>query len=137
MTVWRSAGAPLSGFGHLAGYHDDCETRTRRALGERTFAAALKHGARLSYDEALAYGLEEDRPAAAEPAEPAPLTRRETEIARLVAQGMTNKEIAASLVIAQRTAEGHIEHILTKLDFNSRSQIAMWVGEQARTSHER
>ena len=48
---------------------------------------------------------------------------------------MTNKEIAASLVIAQRTAEGHIEHILTKLGFNSRAQIAVWVGEQARSSH--
>jgi DNA-binding CsgD family transcriptional regulator len=35
-------------------------------------------------------------------------------------------------VIAQRTAEGHIEHIMTKLGFNSRAQIAVWVGEQAR-----
>ncbi|MGN9787624.1 ATP-binding protein [Nonomuraea sp. ZG12] len=136
MTVWRSVGAPLSGYGHLAGYHDDCEARTRKALGEPAFTAAVRRGARLSYDEALAYGLEEDRPAEEEPAEPAPLTRRETEIARLVAQGMTNKEIAASLVIAQRTAEGHIEHILTKLGFNSRSQIAVWVGEQARASSE-
>lgn len=136
MTVWRSAGAPLSGYGHLAGYHDDCEARTRKALGGPAFTAALRQGARLSYDAALAYGLEEDRPAEEESAEPAPLTRRETEIARLVAQGMTNREIAASLVIAQRTAEGHIEHILTKLGFNSRSQIAVWVGEQARASRE-
>jgi DNA-binding NarL/FixJ family response regulator len=52
------------------------------------------------------------------------------EIAQLVAQGMTNKAIAASLVIAQRTAEGHVEHILNKLGFNSRAQIAAWVGEQ-------
>jgi DNA-binding NarL/FixJ family response regulator len=43
---------------------------------------------------------------------------------------MSNKEIAASLVIAQRTAEGHVEHILNKLGFNSRAQIAAWVSEQ-------
>ncbi|MET8008152.1 ATP-binding protein [Nonomuraea glycinis] len=135
LTVWRSAGAPLSGYGFMADYHDGCAARTRKALGETAFATALRQGARLSYDEALAFGLEEDRPAEEESAEPAPLTRRESEIARLVAQGMTNKEIAASLVIAQRTAEGHIEHILTKLGFNSRAQIAVWVGEQARASH--
>jgi non-specific serine/threonine protein kinase len=46
---------------------------------------------------------------------------------------MSNKEIAASLVIAQRTAEGHIEHILRKLGFGSRAQIATWVTEQAPT----
>ncbi len=59
-----------------------------------------------------------------------PLTSREQEIAELVAQGMSNKQIAARLVIAQRTAEGHVEHILTKLGFTSRSQIAGWVAER-------
>ena len=53
------------------------------------------------------------------------LTRREQEVG-LVASGLSNKDIASRLVIAQRTAEGHIEHILTKLGFNSRAQIAAW-----------
>ncbi|MGP3959508.1 ATP-binding protein [Nonomuraea sp. 3N208] len=137
-TVWSMVGAPLSGYGHLAGYHDACQVRTREALGEGAFAAAVRRGARLPYEEAVAYALAEDKPGGAEAGEApeareqAPLTRREREIAQLVAQGMTNKEIAASLVIAQRTAEGHIEHILSKLGFNSRAQIAVWVGEQAR-----
>jgi DNA-binding CsgD family transcriptional regulator len=48
-------------------------------------------------------------------------------VARLVAQGRSNKEIAAQLVISQRTAENHVEHILTKLGFTSRSQIAAWL----------
>jgi DNA-binding CsgD family transcriptional regulator len=61
-----------------------------------------------------------------------PLTAREREIADLVAKGLTNKEIAARLVIADRTAEGHVEHILTKLGFRSRSQIATWSTEQQR-----
>jgi hypothetical protein len=47
--------------------------------------------------------------------------------AGLVAAGLSNKDIASRLVISQRTAEGHIEHILTKLGFNSRAQIAAWV----------
>jgi DNA-binding NarL/FixJ family response regulator len=62
-----------------------------------------------------------------------PLTPREMEIARLVAQGMSNRAIAAALVIAQRTAEGHVEHILSKLGFSSRVQIAAWVGRHDRT----
>jgi len=44
-----------------------------------------------------------------------------------VARGLTNKQIAATLVISQRTAEGHVEHVLTKLGFTSRAQIAAWV----------
>ena len=55
------------------------------------------------------------------------MSRRELEVAQLVAKGMTDREIAAELVIAQRTAESHVQHILTKLGFRSRSQIAAWV----------
>ncbi len=55
------------------------------------------------------------------------MTRRETQIAELVARGMSNKQIAAKLVISQRTAESHVEHILQKLGFTSRAQIASWV----------
>jgi non-specific serine/threonine protein kinase len=63
------------------------------------------------------------------------LTPREKEIADLVARGMSNKEIAAALVISLRTAEGHVEHILAKLGFTSRAQIAAWGAEQrVRTS---
>ena len=56
-----------------------------------------------------------------------PLTPREMQVARLVAAGRSNKQIAAELVISQRTAEGHVEHILTKLGFSSRAQVAAWV----------
>jgi non-specific serine/threonine protein kinase len=59
------------------------------------------------------------------------LTKRERQVADLVAQGLTNKAIATQLVISQRTAQGHVEHILTKLGFTSRAQIAAWVAEHA------
>lgn len=54
------------------------------------------------------------------------MTPRERQIAQLVSEGLTNKEIAARLVIAPRTAEGHVQRILTKLGFSSRAHIAAW-----------
>jgi DNA-binding CsgD family transcriptional regulator len=58
------------------------------------------------------------------------LTPRELEVAALVAEGLTNKEIAARLFLAERTAEGHVEHIRDKLGFGTRSQIATWYARQ-------
>jgi DNA-binding NarL/FixJ family response regulator len=58
------------------------------------------------------------------------LTAREKEIAGLLAQGLSNKAIAKSLVIAQRTAETHVANVLIKLGLTSRSQVAAWVAEQ-------
>ncbi|WP_228714016.1 ATP-binding protein [Prauserella endophytica] len=57
---------------------------------------------------------------------PGPLTRREREIAALVSQGLTNRQIAAATHISERTAENHVQHILTKLGFTTRAQIAAW-----------
>ena len=54
------------------------------------------------------------------------LTRREREVADLVSQGLTNRELAARLVIAERTAENHVQHILVKLGLSNRSQLAVW-----------
>ena len=54
------------------------------------------------------------------------LTRREREVADLVSQGLTNRELAERLVIAERTAENHVQHILTKLGLSNRSQLAVW-----------
>lgn len=54
------------------------------------------------------------------------LTPREEDVARLVARGLSNREIAAELYVSERTAETHVQHILTKLGFGSRTQIATW-----------
>jgi DNA-binding CsgD family transcriptional regulator len=54
------------------------------------------------------------------------LSRREREVAALVARGLTNREIARALFLSERTAENHVQHILTKLGFGSRAQIAAW-----------
>jgi DNA-binding CsgD family transcriptional regulator/tetratricopeptide (TPR) repeat protein len=62
-----------------------------------------------------------------------PLSPRELEVARLVARGLTNKQIGQALYVSERTAENHVQHILTKLGLRNRSQIAVWAsGEPGR-----
>jgi len=60
------------------------------------------------------------------------LSKRELEVARLVASGMTSRAIAERLFLSERTVESHLEHILTKLGFSSRAQVAGWVAEHPR-----
>ena len=61
-----------------------------------------------------------------------PLTAREFEVARLIAKGLTNAEIADELSIAPKTASAHVEHILAKLGVSRRAEIATWVATVAR-----
>jgi DNA-binding NarL/FixJ family response regulator len=58
------------------------------------------------------------------------LSRREVEIAKLVAEGLTNKEVGQRLFIAERTVDNHVQHIFNKLGFNSRAQVAAWAATQ-------
>lgn len=69
-------------------------------------------------------------PKRSEAARPGGLTAREQETARLVAQGRSNREIADTLFIGERTVETHVSNILSKLGFTSRAQIAAWAVEQ-------
>lgn len=59
------------------------------------------------------------------------LTAREHEVAKLVARGFTNRQIADALVISERTAQNHVQHILTKLGFGTRAQIAAWASHDS------
>jgi ATP/maltotriose-dependent transcriptional regulator MalT len=61
------------------------------------------------------------------------LTERERQVATLVAQGHSNRTIAATLVVSERTIEKHIENVLSKLGFTSRAQIAVWAVERGLT----
>jgi len=58
------------------------------------------------------------------------ITRAEAAVAELVAAGLRNREIAERLVVSDRTVDNHVSHILTKLDFQNRSQIAVWWAER-------
>lgn len=108
-------------------YHDQCEQDARTSLGERAFVSAHRKGARLGDADAVAYALDERGSGTSTTPRSDPLTAREREIAALVAQGDTNSAIAAKLFISPRTVAGHVEHILAKLGFTSRTQIATWI----------
>ncbi|MFC4502610.1 MULTISPECIES: ATP-binding protein [Streptomyces] len=128
--LWRNAGTALSVFGpYLAEHHARCEEAVVRALGPAAYEKALTEGSRHDGPgRAIAFAL--DTGADTERADPAtavsPLTRRERQVAALVAQGMTNRQIAAALVLSPRTVDSHIDHILAKLAFSRRAQIATW-----------
>ncbi|RCW43198.1 non-specific serine/threonine protein kinase [Halopolyspora algeriensis] len=131
--MWEATRAAPAFYAPFAAEHDRYESRTRAILGAEEYRSHFDRGYRLSTDAALDLALETKRHTRAHSRDnvhPMPLTRREREIADLVAQGRTNKEIAENLFIAQRTVEGHVQHILTKLDFTSRAQIAGWVAGQ-------
>jgi non-specific serine/threonine protein kinase len=119
-------GAPVAAFGHLIAQHENCEREVRAALGEVAFTAAFGRGQALGYDDAVAYALGIEPAAAPPAADPTPLTRREHEVADLIAAGRSNREIAGILVISPRTVESHVEHILAKLGVAGRAQVAAW-----------
>ena len=105
------------------------------ALGTAKFDAAFEAGKRLSRDEAVRLALGAPEPAgvpAPGGAGAGPLAKRELEIARLIAEGMTNKQIAARLFISDRTVATHVGHILNKLGFNSRAEVAGWMASASR-----
>ncbi|WP_016881598.1 MULTISPECIES: protein kinase domain-containing protein [unclassified Rhodococcus (in: high G+C Gram-positive bacteria)] len=123
-------------FPTMLAHHEQCEQSSRRTLGERAYEAARREGRSLGLEAAIAYALGEPAPTSPASAETSPkLTKRERQVADLVAEGLTNKEIAARLVISPRTAQGHVEHVLAKLGFTSRAKIAAWVVEQAGSEH--
>jgi len=126
--LWSSTGGQL--FPHVQDRDEHCRGDLLQALGTERFSAGVEAGARLAMDEGIALALGEARPAPSPGRERVSgLTRREQEISDLVAEGLSNKDIATRLFISQRTAEAHVEHILTKLGFNSRTQIAAWVAD--------
>jgi non-specific serine/threonine protein kinase len=106
----------------------------RRRLREPEIERAWNEGRRLTLGEAVAYALE--APEHATPGHTNPeherLSARETEVAVLIAQGLTSREIATELVISEKTVDSHADHIRTKLGLRSRAEIAAWAVRQAR-----
>ncbi|MFD2396624.1 LuxR C-terminal-related transcriptional regulator [Prauserella oleivorans] len=110
------------------------ENRLRQELGDLAFEQQYSAGQELSFADAITLALGDPKQAGRNRKAPVPdagLTRRERQVAALVAAGLTNKEIAAKLVISHRTADAHIEHIRAKLGVRSRTQIARWFSEHA------
>jgi non-specific serine/threonine protein kinase len=123
-------------------YHRNVAS-TRAQLGRAAFEAAWTEGAAMTLGQAIAFASTEPETLLKEEAT-APslsplqaakeqfdgLTAREREVAVLVAQGKSNRDIADTLVVSERTAAAHVSNILSKLEFTSRTQIATWAIEK-------
>jgi DNA-binding NarL/FixJ family response regulator len=127
----QALGASLSP-AERARYEPDLAA-TRAALGEAAFEAASAEGRAMPPERAIDYALAAAGPGpAGGPGPPGParqpprLTAREREVAALIARGIENRQIAERLVIGEWTVETHVRHILGKLGFRSRAQVAAW-----------
>jgi DNA-binding NarL/FixJ family response regulator len=146
--LWNRTGRRLSGVALMEESRQRTVKMARRALGERRFTAAYAHGTALGLDAVVreaAYEVGEaavlrggDADAVGDPgaavgdgAAPGLLTRREREIAELVASGLSNREIATRLFISKRTVDAHVEHIFGKLEISSRVQLTVLLQDQA------
>jgi non-specific serine/threonine protein kinase len=126
---WATIGGePLMGSAVWIAPHDESTSIARQALGDATFETHLQRGATMEAAKAMAFAMDE------KPAKQTPrgtLSAREIEVATLVARGLTNAQIATSLMVSSRTVESHIRHTLTKLQLTSRAQIARWIALHA------
>jgi non-specific serine/threonine protein kinase len=132
--LWDSIGNSLATLlPDLVCDHDKAVAATRAALGDQAYAAAFRRGKQMPLAESLDDGENARRSTRSRQPDAGAagsLTSREKEVAGLLAQGLSNKAIAKSLIIAQRTAETHVANVLVKLGLTSRSQVAAWVAEQ-------
>lgn len=110
----------------------------RSQLDEAAWDVAWSEGQAMTPEQAVEYALSKEEPRTTAPLpertpvgeSPAALTRREREVAVLIAKEMTNRQIAEELVISEHTATTHVRNILKKLGLRSRTQIGAWVAER-------
>jgi non-specific serine/threonine protein kinase len=107
-------------------------------LDEAIWEAALAEGKTIGLEDSIEYALTVEKPsppASSAPKQPsndqpsAVLTRREREVAALVTQGMSNRQIAQELFLSEHTVKRHISKILRKLGLASRAEVAAWATE--------
>jgi non-specific serine/threonine protein kinase len=126
--LWKDAGGRLGANPIMEDYHLRAEKRARDDLGQARFADLFTQAAGSGRDQVVKAALDntDDLRVTDGRGEAAGLlTKREWEIADLVAAGLSNREIASRLVIAKRTVDAHVEHIFAKLGISSRVQLAV------------
>src|SRR5579862_435296 len=122
--------------------YDECQAAARTALGDAAFAVARTRGQAMTLEQAVEYALASVRskeraghPTRDRRPKSDSVTTRELEVVRLVSRGFTNRQIARALVLSRRTVDAHVQNILNKLGFDSRSQIAAWATERSLRGH--
>jgi DNA-binding CsgD family transcriptional regulator len=136
--LWQRTAGRLSNTALMEETHQRVVEQVKAALGDRRYQAAYAKGTGTSLDDVVrravgtSSGAARVATMAASASASAELTRREREIAALVASGLSNREIAAQLFISKRTVDAHVEHIFGKLDISSRVQLTVWLQSAGR-----
>ena len=138
--IWAAGDVPREAAGLVGAlplqdrYEQDLSA-LRATLGEVAFARAQAEGRTLSLDQAVEQALAasgagssppQANPSSAASARDSILTRREQEVSILVAQGLSNPQMAAQLGLSDRTIDAHLRNIMGKLGVTSRAQVAAW-----------
>lgn len=110
------------------GDYEETLGQIRHGLTAAALTQAQQAGAAMTFEQVLGFAEAQSPPARVERG--SRLTPRERQVAALVSRGLSNQEIAGQLQVSPRTAETHVQHILNKLGFDSRAQIAAWTVEQ-------
>jgi non-specific serine/threonine protein kinase len=128
-------GAPLPSHEHAL--LEPHLTTARTLVEEEAWEVARTEGRAMTLERAVEYALSEENPEPhviptpkRRPPEPDALTRREEEVAAMVAQGMSNRQIAQELFLSEHTVKRHISKILRKLGLASRAEVAAWTTER-------
>jgi non-specific serine/threonine protein kinase len=105
---------------------------SRERLGKGGSETAWKEGRAMGMDRLIDYALGENEAKTQD--DFGPLSRRERDVAKLVAEGMTNRQIGERLFISSRTVDGHVERVRSKLGVRSRTEVATWALEHGLSS---
>ena len=129
-TLRASVGGSL--LPHFAPLLTEVTASTSATLGAPAFQAEFQTGKRLHRDAAIRLALGEPDPVAPALTSESPLGKREAQVATLVADGLSNKQIGTRLLISEHTVDTHIRNIMNKLGVDSRAQIAAWLAAATR-----
>lgn len=129
--LWDQAGAVFGGTPAMQDLLGGAVDAARQALGDGTFTRLRGDGARTPLESAFERAVADaDEFTPPRPEQRPALTRREREVAALVAEGLTNQAIAQRLFLSKRTVDSHIEHIYSKVEISSRGQLVSWLHGQ-------